>query len=554
MAAGAARDESSYVVTPGKAWLYVALVAAWLLSGVSGHDPWKPDEAENFGIVYSFLQGGNWAVPMLAGEPHLETPPLYHLTAALAAQIAGDWLPLHDAARLASPFYLILALCFLKLAAGRLLGQSEGWIAIITFICCVGLLLRAHLMAPVTASLAGLAIALHGFALAQKRPLAGGLLLGCGAGIGFLATGALVPLALAVAALLLPAAFAGWRSRAYAGALAVALLAAAPWLAAWPAALHQHSPALFQNWFDAEVLGMLPGLSQTDALAQAGALGKTLLWAAWPVLPMAAWTLWQGRGQAPAQPAVQIGVALLAGLTLFLAFMPGGGAEGRVLPLLLPLTLLAAAGLHTLRRGAAAFLDWFGIMTFGLFATLLWLGWINLLTGYPASLAARSGYLRAGVPLGFDPWAFALGAAITLGWIGFVWRVGLGNRRAVINWAAGITLVWVLAMTLLLPWVNGFKSYRPVALALKQQLPRGHACVASRGLAEAPRAMFHYHGGIVTQRLEVKPGAHCDLLLVQSEREIAPGAHWRKVWEGARPLEKRERFRLYQRVAPGAEG
>jgi 4-amino-4-deoxy-L-arabinose transferase-like glycosyltransferase len=548
----AGRDEAPYVLPRSKAWLYVALVAAWLLTGITGHDPWKPDEAENFGVIYSILRGGSWVVPMLAGEPVLDAPPLYHLTAALAAQVAGGWLPAHDAARLATPFYLVIALAFLKLAGRRLLGRTEGWLAIIAFIGCVGLLVRAHLMVPEAALLAGLAIALHGFALAQQRPLPGGLLLGLGAGIGFLATGALTPLAVIAAALLLPAAFAEWRNRAWATAAAVALLTAAPLVTLWPAALYQHSPALFQRWLDTEVLAVLPGLSVASPLAQAGFLAKTLVWAAWPVLPMAAWTLWHGRAQALAQPPVQIALALLAGLLFFLAFMPGTG-EGEVLPLLLPLTLLAVAGLHTLRRGAAAFLDWFGIMTFGLFAALLWMGWLNLLTGQPAFLAARSRYLRAGVPLEFDAPALVLGAAITLGWIAFVWRVGLGNRRAVINWAAGITLVWVLAMTLLLPWVNAFKSYRPVAQELKAKLPARHGCIASRGLAEAPRAMFHYFGGIVTQRLELKPGAQCDLLLVQSPRELAPGSQWKKVWEGARPLEKGERFRLYRRAAASAK-
>jgi 4-amino-4-deoxy-L-arabinose transferase-like glycosyltransferase len=553
MAGGAPRDEAAYVLSTAKAWLYVALVAAWLLTGITGHDPWKPDEAENFGVIHSIIQGGSWVVPMLAGEPLLEAPPLYHVSAALFARLAGGWLPAHDAARLATPFYLILTLVFLKLAGRRLLGGTEGWIAIIAFIGCVGLLVRAHLMVPEIALLAGLAMALYGFSLAQKHSLAGGLLLGSGAGIGFLATGALAPFAAAAAAALLPAAFPEWRSRGYATALAVALLAAAPWLAAWPAALHQHSPALFQRWLDGEVLAMLPGLSPVNPLAQLGFLAKTLVWAAWPVLPMAAWTLWHGRGQALAKPAVQISVALLGGLLPFLAFMPGAG-EGEVLPLLPPLTLLAVAGLHTLRRGAAAFLDWFGIMTFGLFAALLWLGWLNLLTGEPAFLAARSRYLRAGVPLDFAPWALVLGTVVTLGWILFVWRVGLGNRRAVINWAAGITLVWVLAMTLMLPWVNGFKSYRPVATALKKQLPARHGCIASRGLAEAPRAMFHYFGGIVTQRLELRPGAQCDLLLVQSARELPPNSQWKKVWEGARPLEKGEQFRLYRRAASGAKG
>ena len=44
-------------------WL---LAAAWILPGLLGHDPWKPDEAYTFGLIYSALKNGDWLVPMLA--------------------------------------------------------------------------------------------------------------------------------------------------------------------------------------------------------------------------------------------------------------------------------------------------------------------------------------------------------------------------------------------------------------------------------------------------------------------------------------------------------
>ena len=47
--------------------LAAGLCAAWILPGLIGHDPWKPDEAYTFGLVYHVLQGGGWIVPMLAG-------------------------------------------------------------------------------------------------------------------------------------------------------------------------------------------------------------------------------------------------------------------------------------------------------------------------------------------------------------------------------------------------------------------------------------------------------------------------------------------------------
>jgi len=74
--------------------------------------------------------------------------------------------------------------------------------------------------------------------------------------------------------------------------------------------------------------------------------------------------------------------------------------------------------------------------------------------------------------------------------------------RSVTFWAAGITLLWGLAMTLILSWIDYGKSYRTVAQALKQNIPADTRCIESRGLGEAQRAVFDYHAEVVTQRLE----------------------------------------------------
>jgi hypothetical protein len=89
--------------------------------------------------------------------------------------------------------------------------------------------------------------------------------------------------------------------------------------------------------------------------------------------------------------------------------------------------------------------------------------------------------------------------------------------------------------------------------SLQQALPRKHRCISSRDLGESQRAMLHYYAGIITQREEVKDRRRrsCDLLLVQGQPRIEapPRGNWRKIWEGGRPGDKDERYRLYQRVA-----
>ncbi|HWI13002.1 MAG TPA: glycosyl transferase, partial [Burkholderiales bacterium] len=86
--------------------LAVLLYAAWMLPALFGHDPWKPDEAYSFGLVYELLNGSSWVTPMLAGEPFMEKPPLFYLTAAGFASLVSHVLPLHDGARAATAFYM----------------------------------------------------------------------------------------------------------------------------------------------------------------------------------------------------------------------------------------------------------------------------------------------------------------------------------------------------------------------------------------------------------------------------------------------------------------
>src|SRR3989338_2263683 len=103
-------------IPPAKALLLGVLILIWVATGLVGHDPWKPDEATGFGLIYSILQSGDWLAPALAGEPYMDKPQLFYWTAALFAQLFSPLLPLHDGARLASGFYIALTLLFTGLA------------------------------------------------------------------------------------------------------------------------------------------------------------------------------------------------------------------------------------------------------------------------------------------------------------------------------------------------------------------------------------------------------------------------------------------------------
>lgn len=525
--------------------LAAVLCLAWILPGLLGHDPWKPDEAQTFGAVYSILQGGSWVVPTIAGETFLGEPPLYHLSAAASAWLLSPLLPLHDAARLSTGLYMAFTFLFCGLCGRELNGERRGVVAALLLLGCFGLVVRSHQLITDAAALTGFAIAYYGLALALRRAAAGGFWIGTGLGLVFMTQGLLESAAVGLTAAVLPL-FRPWRNRGYAFSLAVAAACAAPWLLVWPVALYMQGPELFQHWLWDENLARL-----LDGGAGSGLIYylRLLPWYAWPVWPVALWTLWHARTAGYSRPAVLIP---LAGFLITLAVL-GSAADARelyALPLLLPLSLLAVPSAGELRRGAANAWYWFSVMGFTFFVIVAWFYWTGLEIGVPARLHAHLHRIQPGYDPGFRLLPFLLGAAYTLAWFGALTGIRRSREQPVLVWAAGITTVWALVAILFIGWIDTGKSYRSTVAALQRALPPRYDCISSSGLGDAQRAMLHYYADIVTWREEVTARERrCELMLVQGSTrfEAPPAGSWKKIWEGGRPGDKDERYRLYRR-------
>ena len=65
------------------------LAAAWVFLGLVGHDPWKFDDATNFGVALDVAERGDVVVPYLAGEPFVERPPLLPALGAIVCLALG---------------------------------------------------------------------------------------------------------------------------------------------------------------------------------------------------------------------------------------------------------------------------------------------------------------------------------------------------------------------------------------------------------------------------------------------------------------------------------
>jgi 4-amino-4-deoxy-L-arabinose transferase-like glycosyltransferase len=185
-----------------------------------------------------------------------------------------------------------------------------------------------------------------------------------------------------------------------------------------------------------------------------------------------------------------------------------------------------------------------------LLAGLIWLGWLAMVAGVPPRIANNFARLVPGFVAGFSPAAFAVSLGLTFAWLWLIFKSPRSPQRGTTHWAAGVTLCWGLLMALWLPLIDYDRSYRGMTASLKAALPKDAGCIGSRGLGSTQRAAFHYFAGIKTTREGSRAAVSCQLFLVQgtTQKEVLPrGTGWRKIWEGGRPSDRNERFRLYAR-------
>lgn len=501
------------------------LCAAWLLPGLVGHAPWKGGDGDHFVQLLQLLQDG--------AVVH-DAPPLYYWTAAATAWLTAPILPLHDGARLASGVFIALTLVFVMRSARALYGTEAGWAAALVLLGCLGLLVRGHELNAYTAQFAAAAILLHGI-VRVPQGARGGAVFAAGAALMLLAGGTAEVLLFLLLVACAPLLFDAYRGPVARRGLAVAIGGALAGAAAWLAFLASQTAPL------AAVLGFDRWLA--PGTLRPAYYPAMLAWFAWPAWPLALWALYRGRRQWRT-PGIALPVLLLLGLLAIYAFVAAPGEE-RGLVLLLPIALLGAAGLFTLRRGAANALLWFGLMLFGFIGLVFWVYWSAHDLGSPARLAARLtrlGMTDVGI---LRPWALALGVIVTLGWIGFLARVQRSPLRPVLVWTTGLTFIWALLMALFQGPLDRRLSYVGVAEQLAAQVP-ADACIQTYALRGTQRQLLAYHSG----RFLAPADLGCDWLLVETrQREAEPhvSPNWVKQWEGARPGDRSDRFHLYVR-------
>ncbi|MBJ7308912.1 ArnT family glycosyltransferase [Rugamonas sp. CCM 8940] len=557
-------------------WALFALGLLYILPGLIGRDPWKNDDAASFGVMWTMAQGGwqDWLWPNIAGLSVSDEGPLAFWLGALGIKLFG-WL-LGDVlgARVATGLVFLLGVASvwyaafnlgrrpdaqpLRLAFGgqpepRDFGRTLADAAVLIYLGSLGLLLHSHETTAEALQVSLVALLVYrAVRYVERASLRNAALIGLALGLLSLTRGWLTPAALTVALLLctrflgLPL---GRTLRELALAAVVAVAIAALWLL--PAQLlrpYQQTPLAGWLALGAAQLALPTALSLKFFF-------RVGTWFFWPAWPFAGWAVYAWRRQHHVLHIV-VPLSFVTMGALLTLFQPNP-EQGHLLALLPPLAIMAAFGLLTMKRGAINAIDWFSVMALTLCAGVIWIFWIAKLTGWPAQAAKNALKLVPGFKPELGLLAFVVAAAATAGWIALVhWRLSRQPAvlwRAVVLSSGGLILIWILLMTLFLPDMNYSKSYASVARQIADKLPPGVGCIETN-VGPAQRASFAYYAHLPFTGVE---GGRCELLLLQDsvrlrdDREIAAqhrGKQWQLLWEGRRPSDREERFRLYRRT------
>lgn len=583
------------------------IILLFALPGLFARAPWTPDDAVGFGQAYALMGQplSQWAIGFVGDRLYAEDGLLSAWLAALLGLGArGLGLPhewLDDVMRLGNLFWLILAGWAIWNTTYRLARRVElqpenpfgnapsrvdyaravADASVLCLISTLGLMVRAHFQVPELAELAGIALMLLAAVRALDRPIGAGWMLGWSFVVIYFARGWAHWLPFMLALLISAGTHNSLRFGLLRRLLRAALVFGLPFSLWFMWVMEQPKGNLWWDEFNTWNMTRYLILDPLDSLGldKLAFTAQTLSWFYWPTLPMAAWTLWQYR-HATKEPAIRIPLAgCIAGFVVI--FFTNPADQANYLPLLVPLSVLAAIGLSTMRRSLISLIDWFALLWFTFMGALVWLGWSAATFGVPAQIARNFEKLSPGYVPSLSLIEISVAILASLAWLRLVvWRTGKSSKagavwRPMVLSSGGITLIWLLLMTLWIPRIDYAKSYAPVGSALRDQLhlppptlvgsnthsaDNPNHCIGDLRMNLGQRAVLEYHSQIPF--VYTRSAAHfkaCNHLLIEdSVRNGLPlknqllkkyGDDWEVLWIGGRNSDRKEQLILFRRKA-----
>lgn len=513
-------------------WALIALVLLYVGHGLVHRDPWRGDDLMGIALARSVAEAiwsgnlGSILMPHLQGHAINHVGPLWATIAAifmlpiyLWAHIQGTPLSitlLDDVARIPLGISLLIGLAAIWKATDRFarrreaqpvdplgvgpksqeFGKTLADCGLLLTTATLGVIYPWHQAGTASIGFMLLALLLWSLATAPETPkragLQSGLILGAAVLTHGLGLGLTLLLGMALVFFLVDPYQLVWREF-YRRCLRTAGVIVAVWIGlsilstSFDRVLQWWAAALSQWW-------LLKWFTDPISLLSIRSWANDSLWKWWPLWPVAAFGLWNARKtallKAPhwAVPLLFVLATVCAGL-----FGPTEWKVHQLLPIA-PLALIAAFGLLSLPRPIVNLIDWFAVTLFTALGIFIWLYWSALNFGFPETLANRVPILAPGVKGNANVYEVLIGITATLAWISLVsWRVRRGNPRLwrpVVLSAGGLTLIWVLLMTLWIPAIDRIQGQATLAHSLTTGWVRAAELKLGLPAAEIRRALL----------------------------------------------------------------
>ena len=515
------------------------LMSAYILAGLFWRDPWKTDDITGLASMLSLLEHPeSWLTSHVGSMPLTQEGPLTAWLGALSitlfapiftlfvdpfeAKIAASRLP-----NLLYFFGLMWGLWYgtyllarrpeaqpLPLPFGgepnpRDYGRMIADVAFLFMIATVGILVKIHETSPFPLILVIHSLAFYGFVRLLDHPIQASSVLSLMLTAAFLTRGliGLAPLVLCALALF-ASCFYTKRQKLF---LLAALIIAGILSFVWAMASKQSDFSWFSEWWYWNTSSFA-----WDKLSHIGKNLRDLVWFLWPSWPFAVLALWNWRHWYKA-PHIYIPASLVVA-NLLLIFAVSNSFETEYATLTIPMAILAAMAIPTLRRSVINLLDWYSIMVISLFFITVWLGWVALYLGWPAQINHNIMRLIQGFDITINYFALIGGALITVLWGILVrWRLSYNPSamwRGIVLTAAGLTCSWLLIVILWMPAVDYNRSYRVVGQSLaqvaEQQIP-ANECIRAQGMGLGQRSALYVFSGI-----QFNNSSACNYVLIQT--------------------------------------
>ncbi|WPU22723.1 hypothetical protein RI049_22290 [Cedecea neteri] len=540
---------------------FIGFLIVYLLPGIYGHTPWKQDENYTFGVIQTMYETGNWLVPVNAGEPFMEKPPLYYWTATLMAHLFSGVMPLHDAARTATLLFSVINFSFFILLARRVfrsenLADYRIWLAFAVYVSAPGILRHSHDMFSDTALTAGATVALYGIVglIRQEKVAASAVWLCLGTAGTLLSKGVFIPGVLWITLFLSPLFFAQCRSKVFWYPVICAGAVSCIFILPWPVLLYSKHPDLFMVWFWENNIGRFLGFSVAKLGAKASLMRvpeAVVLFALPSGILATFYFLRHPLKRLKSQDEYAITIFPLLGVIILQ--MSATSRALYLMPFVAPMAILGSQLLPVIKEKALHYFSCFAVALWSVLLAVVWGIYLLKVSGDKKGwLTPFEHWLPTSYELHLSWPLFVFALAVTALWIcrGRLCLALNPALRAAFSWGLGVTVVWSVAFTLMVGWFDYSKGYKGVFKDLKSHLAGQYLandCMASYRLGESEAPMLYYFAGILHQPQKTfsKP-ERCRWLIVLGDKLQPAPKGMGFFWEDNRPGEKRNNLVVYR--------